>query len=124
MRPLVVLLAAVTHAWTVHANVEKTIFLGPPPTHTPHDPPALDDLRLDVLTPKDAPILETQLPVQFPTKTAPRGLDSWYLLQDLEEGRRYEVRICWPATVRWKSHSAIVPARRRGTVVVLLSLFV
>jgi hypothetical protein len=83
----------------VNANVEKTIFLGPPPVQISNDHPTLDDLRLAVLEPVHAPILETQLAVQFPTKPAPRGLESWYFLRGLEEGRRYEVRICWPATV-------------------------
>ena len=92
-------LAAVTHVWMVNANVEKTIFLGPAAVQIPNDHPTLEDLRLDVLEPIHAPILETLLAVQFPTKPAPRGLESWYLLRGLEEGRRYEVRICWPATV-------------------------
>jgi hypothetical protein len=50
------------------------------------------------LSPLDT-ILPTRLAVQFPTEAVPRGLESWYLLRGLDEGRRYEVRICWPATV-------------------------
>ncbi|KAF2826120.1 hypothetical protein CC86DRAFT_406417 [Ophiobolus disseminans] len=97
MRVLAGLLFIVTQVWTVNANVEKTIFLGPRPIALPDVRPSLDDLRLHVLTPSQT-ILPTQLPVQFPSKAAPRGLESWYLLQHLEPGRRYEVRICWPAT--------------------------
>ncbi|KAF2028595.1 hypothetical protein EK21DRAFT_69491 [Setomelanomma holmii] len=97
MRVLAGLLCIVTQVWTVKANVEKTIFLGPSPVFLPNVRPSLDDLRLHVLSPSHT-ILPTQLPVRFSSKSAPRGLESWYLLQDLEEGRRYEVRICWPAT--------------------------
>lgn len=98
MRVLVGLLFVVTQVWTVNANVEKTIFLGPSPIVLPDVRPSLDDLRLHTLTHAQT-ILPTQLPVQFPSEAAPRGLESWYLLQHLEIGRRYEVRICWPATV-------------------------
>jgi hypothetical protein len=98
MRALATLLVVVTQLWTVKANVEKTIFLGPRPVTLSNVHPNLDHLRLHVLSPSDT-ILPTQLPVQFPTDSVPRGLESWYLLRGLDEGRRYEVRICWPATV-------------------------
>jgi hypothetical protein len=98
MRVLHGLLLIVTQVWTVNANVEKTIFLGPSPIVLPNVRPNLGDLRLHTLTPAQT-ILPTQLPVQFPSESAPRGLESWYLLHHLEAGRRYEVRICWPATV-------------------------
>ncbi|KAH7073804.1 hypothetical protein BKA63DRAFT_534183 [Paraphoma chrysanthemicola] len=97
MRVLAGLLCIVTQVWTVNANVEKTIFLGPSPVVLPNVRPSLDDLRLHVLSPLHT-VLPTKLPVRFPSKSEPRGLESWYLLQGLEEGRRYEVRVCWPAT--------------------------
>jgi hypothetical protein len=80
----------------VEANVEKTIFLGPRAVTLPnaHALPGLDDLH------PDKSILETRLSVQFLTASSPRGLESWYLLRGLREGQRYEVRLCWPATVR------------------------
>jgi hypothetical protein len=88
---------------TVNANVEKAVFLGPRPVAlavVPDGPPSLDALRLDTLLPvQGSSIVATQLPVQFPSVSAPRGYDAWYLLRGLQEGRRYEVRICWPATV-------------------------
>jgi hypothetical protein len=100
------LLCIVTHVffvWTVKANVEKAIFLGPSPvalSTVPNAPSSLNALRLDSLLPvHSSAIVATQLPVQFPTVSAPRGQESWYLLRGLEHGRRYEVRICWPATV-------------------------
>jgi hypothetical protein len=92
------LLCIVTQAWTVNANVEKTIFLGPNPVTLSNVRPGLDHLGLHYLSP-DLTILPIRVPVQFPTESVPRGLESWYLLRRLEDGRRYEVRICWPATV-------------------------
>ncbi|KAF2734044.1 hypothetical protein EJ04DRAFT_399168, partial [Polyplosphaeria fusca] len=84
---------------TVNANVEKTIFLGPSPLALDNDVrPGLSDLRLPTLAPAANPVLERRIAVQFPSATAPRGRESWYLLHGLESGRRYEVRICWPAT--------------------------
>ncbi|KAF3050648.1 hypothetical protein E8E11_006257 [Didymella keratinophila] len=97
MRVIAALLCIVSQAWRVNANVEKTIFLGPGAVTLPDIRPSLDDLHLQSLSSLN-PILPTQLAVQFPSKAEPHGLASWYLLSDLEEGRRYEVRICWPAT--------------------------
>jgi hypothetical protein len=83
---------------TVTANVEKTIFIAPLPLDIPLERELLNNIPLPTLSPS-SPVLETRLPVQFPTKAAPRGLQYWYRLQGLEQGRRYEVRVCWPATV-------------------------
>jgi hypothetical protein len=107
--PAGLLLCLVTIAWTVNANVEKTIFLGPDTVTLPHVGPSLDDLRLHVLSHSQT-ILPTQLAVQFPSEPVPHGLESWYLLQNLEAGRRYEVRICWPATVSACQPRQMVPA--------------
>lgn len=98
MRVAAALLCVVTQAWTATANVEKTIFLGPSAATLPHVRPSLDTLRLQSLSPAE-PVLATHLSVHFPSASAPHGVESWYLLHQLEEGRRYEVRICWPATV-------------------------
>lgn len=82
-------------------NVEKTIFLAPPSISIPSGHPNLNDLHLDVLsTPLSRLSLRRQVPASFPTLTDPRGNETWLLLEGLEEGRRYEVRICWVATVR------------------------
>lgn len=99
MRALLCFLCIVTHVWTVNANVEKTIFLGPRPVTFSNDRPSLEELRLATLSPTQKPFLGTKLAVQFPTTETPRGLESWYILQNLHDGRRYEARICWPATV-------------------------
>ncbi|KAF2800496.1 hypothetical protein K505DRAFT_228662 [Melanomma pulvis-pyrius CBS 109.77] len=97
------LLCTVAHVFvcTVKANVEKVVFLGPSAVAlaaVANAPPSLDALRLDSLSPALGAVLATQLPVRFPSPPAPRGLESWYLLRGLEDRRRYEVRICWPAT--------------------------
>ncbi|KAE9985411.1 hypothetical protein EG327_004704 [Venturia inaequalis] len=81
----------------VQANTEKTIFVAPNPTSLPNVHPGLDDLCLDVLSLNQSS-LHVQLPVAFPTKAAPRGTQSWYLLDRLQPGQRYELRVCWVAT--------------------------
>ncbi|CEL06166.1 hypothetical protein ASPCAL07273 [Aspergillus calidoustus] len=78
------------------ANVEKTIFLGPSPLAIPALNPALDDLGLERLSPENG-MLRTNLNASFPTTDAP-GTDSWFFLENLNPGQRYEVRICWLAT--------------------------
>jgi hypothetical protein len=98
MRILASLLCIVTQALRVNANVEKTVFLGPNPEVLAHVQPSLADLHLPTLSHVQT-ILPAQLRVQFPSTLAPHGLESWYLLHHLEARRRYEVRICWPATV-------------------------
>jgi hypothetical protein len=84
------------------ANVEKTIFLGPKTVNVPHQHPTIEDLHLDVLTP-DTWSLRTQLLADFPNEKAPNGKTSWFLLDKLTPSQRYEVRICWPATVSFIS---------------------
>lgn len=100
-----------------NANVEKTIFLGPPPpplspslsSSTNPFNPDLSDLGLDRLSPP-TPILRTKLNASFPDtepdadastegKSKGKGTESWFLLEGLVPGQRYEVRVCWVATV-------------------------
>lgn len=81
------------------ANVEKTIFLTPLFIHVPGEHPNLDDLQLEVITPARWR-LQYQIAASFPDASASvRGTETWLLLRGLEEQRRYEVRICWAATV-------------------------
>lgn len=82
-----------------HANTEKTIFVAPERIHLGDVRPNLVDLQLDTLTTAKRE-LQTALPVAFATNIS-RGIQSWYLLDNLDPGQRYEVRICWPATVRY-----------------------
>lgn len=80
------------------ANVEKTIFLGPEPVNIPDQQPSLSSLNINTLTPEGWS-LRTHLEAIFPTAEFERGRSSWFILDNLTEGQRYEVRICWLATV-------------------------
>lgn len=82
----------------VSANVEKVIFVAPPalPNRDIHS--AVDELQVHKFDPL-ASSIRLHLPVIFPNATYEQGLASWYILDDLEPGRRYEVRICWAAIV-------------------------
>jgi hypothetical protein len=82
----------------VLANTEKTIFVAPGSITLPNVKPGLDDLCLDTLSP-DSSVLQKQLTVAFPTKQFEQGTQSWYLLDRLTAGQRYELRVCWVATV-------------------------
>jgi len=79
----------------VLGNTEKTIFLGPSSLQVL---PTLEDLQLDALSPQQWS-LRTHIQAEFPTNTFKYGHSSWVLLHRLQEGQRYEVRICWAATV-------------------------
>ena len=83
----------------VSANVEKVIFLGPSPTLLPDDYPNLAQLGLHELFSSRSSV-RNYLPASFPREEKPEGDETWVLLDGLEKGRRYEVRICWAATVR------------------------
>lgn len=93
--PLLVILAFIQLA---AGNVEKTIFVAPPPATVPVENTAIDDLGLDRLSPTES-MLRTSLQRSFPTTEQPYGSESWFYLEDLNPGQRYEVRICWLATV-------------------------
>ncbi|KAI1408123.1 hypothetical protein F5Y13DRAFT_113254 [Hypoxylon sp. FL1857] len=80
-----------------YANTEKAIFLGPPTVNIPATHPTLDDLHVDTLTPTDWAI-RTHLDARFPSISAPYGKATWLILDELTEGQRYEVRVCWAAT--------------------------
>lgn len=82
----------------IRANTEKIIFSAPDEINLGDAHPNLLDLRLQTFTTSKLQ-LHTILPVAFPNDQEPHGVQSWYLLQTLTEGQRYEVRVCWPATV-------------------------
>lgn len=81
------------------ANTEKVIFLAPEKIELPKDGPSIESLQIKTLTPA-ANAFRTALPVVFPNSSYPKGSQSWYVLHDLSPGTRYEVRVCWAATVR------------------------
>lgn len=83
---------------SVLANVEKTIFRGPEAIQIPKAHPNLEDLRLESLTPSHWS-LRRQVVASFPNFTNAKGSETWLLLDGLEYNQRYEVRICWVATV-------------------------
>jgi len=83
----------------VSANTEKVIFTAPSIIDFGDAHPNLLDLHLETLAPH-ALSLRTSLPVNFPNPQESKGVQSWYLLQGLKQGQRYELRVCWPATVR------------------------
>ena len=83
----------------VSANVEKIIFLGPSSTRLPDEYPDLAQLGLHELYQQRSSV-RTYLPASFQSEEKPEGDETWILLDGLEKGRRYEVRICWAATVR------------------------
>ena len=95
---LTILLCFLPLIASVVANVEKTIFIAPEAIDIPPQHPNLDDLHLDVLTPEN-PTLRTWLPASFRNPPNTRGTTSWFLLENLQQTQRHEVRICWPATV-------------------------
>jgi hypothetical protein len=85
-------------AHTAVANTEKVIFTGPSRLPVPIEHPTLEDLRLHALSPQQWSV-RTHLSAEFPANASTGGKSSWLLLRGLEEGQRYEVRICWAATV-------------------------
>ncbi|KAI1460970.1 hypothetical protein F4805DRAFT_416166 [Annulohypoxylon moriforme] len=89
--PVILLIAS------VFANTEKAIFLGPPTANIPSAHPTLEDLHVDILTPTNWSI-RTHLEAQFPNISSPNGKATWLILDELTEGQRYEVRVCWAAT--------------------------
>jgi hypothetical protein len=84
----------------VLGNTEKAIFLGPSSLQVPTEHPTLEDLQLDALSPQQWS-LRTHIEAEFPTNMSRYGHSSWVLLHRLQEGQRYEVRICWAATVSY-----------------------
>ena len=83
---------------TASADTEKAIFVAPEPINIPSTHPNLDDLHVHTLTPGRWTV-RTHLEAQFPSTTAPAGKATWLVLDELTEGQRYEVRVCWAATV-------------------------
>lgn len=86
-----------------NANVEKTIFLAPTAAKVPTREPGPDDLGVDRLSPQST-VVRTRLNASFPSTSAPSGTDSWFFLENLTPGQRYEARVCWLATVRSPPH--------------------
>jgi len=95
---LFLLAAFVSQVSIAFANTEKVIFLGPETLQISIEHPTLEDLKLDALSPQDWS-LRTHVKAEFPTNASKNGLSTWMILYKLRESQRYEVRICWAATV-------------------------
>lgn len=78
-------------------NVEKTIFIAPTALITPNDV-GIGNLLLTSINPTHRSI-RTYLNASFPSDDEPKGTQTWALLEGLCPGQRYELRICWLATV-------------------------
>lgn len=85
-----------------NGNVEKAIFIAPEAIDIFDQHTNLDTLRLEVLSHHNLS-LRRRIPAAFPTPDSKRGTESWFLLENLNQHQRYEVRICWAATVRKES---------------------
>ncbi|KAK2800765.1 hypothetical protein FQN51_005905 [Onygenales sp. PD_10] len=74
---------------TVLANVEKVIFTAPPPSPLQSQEPNFDDLEIERLSPHE-PSTRTYITAAFASKEAPDGAESWFYLDGLRPGQRYE----------------------------------
>ena len=79
------------------ANVEKTLFVAPTAEPLPQDA-SIDNLLLTRLSDQH-PSVRTSINASFPTAESPKGTETWLLMEGLLPQKRYEVRICWLATV-------------------------
>ena len=85
------------------ANVEKIVFFGPEHASDLPQLPHHDFLvRLESLDSFNSTIrrkLHAKFESSSLTITEQEQSEAWILLNSLEARRRYEIRICWPATV-------------------------
>ena len=94
----------------IAANVEKLIFLGP--KNSDVQPQLLSHAfgsHLDILSPANYTIRHRLLAAFASDPVPKQDSETWILLQDLETGRRYEVRVCWSATVSDDIHNNVLP---------------
>lgn len=97
----VILLALILWSLCAAANVEKVIFIAPDAQPKLEDA-SLGHLLLTTLS-ESSPSVRTYINASFPTNTSTKGTESWFLLDGLIPHRRYEVRVCWRATVNYAS---------------------
>ncbi|CCU82443.1 unnamed protein product [Blumeria hordei] len=81
----------------VLSNTEKTTLVGPKRIDPFYWHTALSQIDLKVLSPHHTPF-RTHIKSTFPNNLSKIGRTSWFILGDLIEGQKYEVRICWAAT--------------------------
>jgi hypothetical protein len=90
MRQLLFLIFTFIITRVVLANTEKVIFVAPPALLESFEP----HRALETLSPARPAVrrIEVQLSFERPTET-------FFALESLDIGRKYEVRGCWPASV-------------------------
>ncbi|WEW56345.1 hypothetical protein PRK78_001788 [Emydomyces testavorans] len=98
MVPLLSLLSLLVQL--VWANVEKTVFIAPPAdaAELPSSLRPANLANIDTLSPS-ARSIRKHLDASFSSEKDPLGVRSWFHLVDLRPGQRYELRICWLATL-------------------------
>jgi len=91
MRQLILSLLTVFLVSTrVHANTEKVIFIAPP---APLEP--LESYHaIETLSPSKPAVRKIEIQLSFDKPT-----EEFFALESLDIGRKYEVRVCWPASV-------------------------
>ena len=85
----------------VSANLEKLVFIAPKPA-THESARYVDALRFldwERLTPTNSTLRRTFISKVLGTEEQVSALEAWILLDGLTPNQRYEVRICWSATV-------------------------
>jgi hypothetical protein len=91
-RLLSLLLPVAVVVWSnvVLANTEKVIFVAPP---APLEP-LFANKALETLSPSKPALRKIKVQLSFETPT-----EEFFALEALDIGRKYEVRVCWPASV-------------------------
>ncbi|PHH66437.1 hypothetical protein CDD81_7492 [Ophiocordyceps australis] len=93
-RKLLMLVVALLSVVAV-ANVEKVVFTGPAPVGKSLAEAVLSHVDIAALAPH-WPWMRSNLSRVFPMNNA-KGHPSWLLLDGLQHGQKYEVRVCWAA---------------------------
>jgi hypothetical protein len=89
-KPIVSIVIFLLLSTCVLANTEKVIFVAPP---APLEP--LESQRaLETLSPSKPALRKVRVQLSFETPT-----EEFFALESLDIGRKYEVRVCWPASV-------------------------
>ena len=99
MRLSFFILQVLASVLSVIANVEKVVFLGPEQINKCYYRSRVDASHRDVLTPASSSIRREIAATFLSPYNSWKGSEFWIVLDDLEPLRRYEVRLCWSATV-------------------------
>lgn len=98
MRPMLWIIYTLVQALIVEANTEKVIFVA---SSTP--PPGKDAIQGFGYAIGPDSRVEQHLEISLNTEAGPHSAVRWYELRNLTAQNRYEVKICWPASVRLAS---------------------